>query len=336
MEISKLRMGVIGLGFMGKIHARLFTELPTTELVAVADIDQTQCSAIVKQYGVEGYDDYNEMLKRSELDAVSICVSDRLHTEPAIAAAKMGKAILLEKPMAHSGKAASAIKSAVDEYGIPLMVAHVLRFDPKYVQVHDMIARGEIGEIIHLRAKRNSIRELAFRLGESSSILYYMGVHDVDMFRWCAQSEITQVYAQKVAKLPTGNENSLFAVLNFSNGAIGLLDYSWAWPNALPAGYYAALEVVGTKQGALLDVFDQGLHFIGESDVTQPDTHLWPEINGKIVGALRDELLHFSEAILAQKPFLQPIDDALKAVYVLDAIFKSIELNQPVQVENVS
>lgn len=329
---KKLKVGVIGLGFMGGLHARVYSELPTCEIVAVSDIDEQRGRQVAAQVGAAYLRDYNDLLADDEIEAVSVCVPDRLHVEPAVAAARAGKAILLEKPMAHSGEAAETIKNAVEESGVRLMVGHILRFDPRYVQVHDAAVRGEYGELIHLRAKRNSIRANAARLGDRTSIMYYMGVHDIDILRWCSQAEITRVYAQKVEKLGNGNEDALYAVLNFSSGAIGLLDYSWAWPEGLPAGYYVALEIVGTKSGALLDVFDQGLHFIGQSTVTQPDTHLWPEINGRIVGDLRDEMLHFIEAVRSEEPFVQSYTDALQAVRVIDAVFESVRAGRPVDV----
>ena len=254
-------------------------------------------------------------------------------SRPAVQAAAAGKHLLLEKPMAHDAAAATEIYTAAQDHAVRLMVAHVLRFDPRYVQLREAADPEHLGEAIHLRAKRNSVRDLAQRLGANSSILYYLGVHDIDMMQWVARSKITRVYAQEVRKLSSGNEDALYAVVNFDNGAIGTLDYSWAWPAGLPAGYYAQFEVVGTKSAALLDVRDQGLQLIGTAGPTHLDTHLWPTVNGLIVGDLRDELLHFASAILADTPFVQDPAEALDAIRVLDALFASIETNAPANVK---
>ena len=104
------------------------------------------------------------------------------------------------------------------------MVAQVLRVDTPDVQLRAVADPEQLGEPIHLRAKRNSVRSLAQRLGANSSILYYLGVHDIDMLQWVARSPITRVYARKVQKLSNGNEDALYAVLEFANGAIGNLD----------------------------------------------------------------------------------------------------------------
>ena len=332
MADQKLRVGVIGLGFMGELHARVHHELSIVELVAVADIDGTRGALIAERRGAEFTTDYGELLSRGDIDAVSICTPDRLHLEPARAAAQAGKAILLEKPMAHDAGAAEEIARAVETAGTRLMVGHILRFDPRYAQLHGAADADRLGEPIHLRAKRNTSRALAQRLGADSSILYYLGVHDIDMMQWVGRTRITRVYAQKVEKLRNGNEDALYAVLNFENGAIGVLDYSWAWPTALPPRDYAGFEVVGTRNSAILDGRDQGLHVISDQTYVQPDVHLWPQVHGRIVGDLRDEILHFADAVLSGAPFVQTYDEALQAIRVLDALFESVATARPVNV----
>ncbi len=330
--MEPLRMGVIGAGFMGANHAKVWSQLPNTELIAIADLDETVGKPLAGILGADYHKDMTDLLARNDIDAVSIVTPDRHHVDPATAAARAGKHILLEKPMAHDAAAAAAIAKVVEETGIRLMIAHVLRFDPRYVQLHAAAAPETLGEPIHLRAKRNTIRSLASRLGENSSILFYLGVHDIDMMQWVARSPITRVYGQKVQKLSNGNEDALYAVVNFENGAIGSLDYSWAWPDGLPSGYHAAFEVIGTRNAALLDVRDQGFHVISAEGPTAADTHLWPEINGKITGDLRDELLHFAEAVLASEPFVQDYREAEAAIQVIDALFASIGQGKPIDV----
>jgi predicted dehydrogenase len=332
MAVRALRTGVIGVGFMGALHARLYSELANTELVAIADLDPEVGRPLAAKLGCDYCQDPAELLAREDVEAVSIVTPDRQHVEPSVAAARAGKHILLEKPMAHDRAAAETIAAAVEAAGVRLMVAHVLRFDPRYVQLRAAADPALLGEPVHLRAKRNSIRTLAARLGASSSIFYYLGVHDVDMMQWVARAPITRVYAQKVQKLSNGNEDAVYAVVNFANGAIGSLDYSWAWPDGLPAGYHAAFEVVGTKSAALLDVRDQGLQMISGDGAKAADTHLWPEINGKIVGDLRDEIMHFAEAVATGQPFVQDYREALQAIRVLDALFASLASGQPADV----
>jgi predicted dehydrogenase len=207
-----------------------------------------------------------------------------------------------------------------------------LRFDPRYVQAFHAAAPERLGAPIHVRAKRNGVRSTARRLGASSSILFYMGVHDIDAMQWIARSRICRVYAQKVEALGTGNEDALYAVVNFENGAIGSIDYSWAWPDGLMNGFRSSLEIVGTRSATYLDCADQGFYTVDGSGTGGGDTHLWPEINGRIVGDLADELDHFIKASLSGKPYLQHHREAFDAIPVLDALAQSAASGLAVEV----
>jgi predicted dehydrogenase len=328
---DRLKVGVIGLGFFGSRHARVYADHPAATLAAVADLDPARLAEIAAATGAKAHVDYRELLT-GDVDAVSICLPDRLHEEAAIAAAEAKKAILLEKPFAHTAAAARRIVEAVERNRGRLMIGHILRFDIRYVQVYEAADPARLGEPIHLRAKRNGTRSTARRLGQNSSILFYMGVHDVDAMQWISRSRITRVYAQKREALGTGNEDALYAVLNFENGAIGSLDYSWAWPDGLMNGYRAAFEIVGTRTAAALDVSDQGLYFVDDAATSGGDTHLWPTINGRIAGGLADELDHFVKATLSRKPYLQHYREAYDAIPVLDALAESAKSGQPVEV----
>jgi len=332
MNSGPLRVGVVGLGYFGERHARVYHALPDAELVAVVDRDRAKASAVAAATGAAPLDEFASLFTRTDIDAVSICLPDRHHTEAAIAAAKAGKAMLLEKPLAHDAAHARKIVAAVEAAGTRFMVGHILRFDPRYAQVYAASAPERLGAPIHVRAKRNGTRATARRLGANSSILFYIGVHDVDAMQWVARSLITRVYAQKREVLATGNEDALYAVVNFENGAIGLIDYSWAWPDGLMNGYRAALEVIGARSAAYLDCTDQGFYRVEEDSTTGGDTHLWPEVNGAIVGDLRDEIAHFVDAVRNNRPFVQDYHEALAAIPVLDALALSAETGMPADV----
>ncbi|WP_306118082.1 MULTISPECIES: Gfo/Idh/MocA family oxidoreductase [unclassified Roseitalea] len=321
--MKRIKVAVIGLGFFGMRHARLYARHPAAELVAVCDLDPRLRAEAERLTGATAHEGYDAILADPAIDAISICLPDRLHVDAAVAAARAGKTILLEKPMAHSTPAARRIADAVEASGVRLMVGHILRFDPRYVQVHAAAAPERLGEVIHMRAKRHGIRSTAARLGDRSSILFYMGVHDVDAMQWVARSRIARVYAQKRQVLGNGNEDALQAIVNFESGAIGIIDYSWAWPDGLMNGYRATLEVVGTKSATYLDCADQGFYTVTDQVMQGGDTHLWPEVNGRIAGDLADEIDHFVLATRDGAPYLQDWREAFDAIPVLDALARS-------------
>lgn len=331
--MNRLRVGVIGLGYFGERHARIYHRLPHVDLVAVCDRDEPRAARLGSELGAEPCADFAKLLARPDIDAVSICLPDREHTDAAVAAAEARKSILLEKPLAHDAAHARAIVDAVERNGVRFMVGHILRFDPRYVQVHEASRPETLGTPIHLKAKRNGIRGVAARVGANASILFYMGVHDIDAMQWVARSRISRVYAQKIERLGNGNEDALYAVVNFENGAIGCVDYSWAWPDGLMNGYKASLEIVGTRSAAFLDCSDQGFYRVLDDRVTGGDTHLWPEINGRIVGDLGDEITHFADALLTGAPFVQDYREAFDAIPVLDALAESARTGMPVAVK---
>src|SRR5215212_6650723 len=131
---GNLRVGVVGLGFFGARHARIYHENPIADLIAVCDVDEARAERVAASLEAASYVDYRDLLARADVDAVSICLPDRLHVDAAVAAGA-GKAILLEKPLAHDTPSARQIIDAVERNGTRLMVGHILRFDPRYVSV---------------------------------------------------------------------------------------------------------------------------------------------------------------------------------------------------------
>ena len=110
--MKKLRVGVIGLGFIGGLHARIWAESDIAELAAVADVNGEAAARAAAQYGCASYTDYHELLQDPDIDAVDICVPEDFHVAPAVAAAVAKKAILLEKPIAKTAAEAEEIGRA--------------------------------------------------------------------------------------------------------------------------------------------------------------------------------------------------------------------------------
>lgn len=327
-QVKKLKVGVVGVGFIGELHARIFNEIPTADLIAVADPDKERAKKIGQRFHCEYYFSPLELFNHKDIEAVSICVPDKYHVEPAIAAAKAGKHILLEKPIARTVKDAEKIRKGAEDNGVRLMVAHILRFDPRYVQLHDKIQRGDLGELIHIRAKRQNPKLIQDRLKGRTSMLYYIGVHDIDIVLWYVQSEVEEIHAKKVSKMY--DEDCIFVLFSFKNGAVGSLEFSWSLPGNYPTAIWSEVEVVGTKGAGHIDVYDQGLKLF-TNGLHLPDTLHWPEYNGQIFGDLRSELMHFVDATVNNKEFLMPTQDSIKAVGFIEACLKSIEKSAPIK-----
>jgi len=325
---KKLRIGLIGAGFIGALHARIISENPCAELVAVADVSKEVCDAFAKEYGCDSFTDYNEMLKRDDIDAVDICVPEDYHLGPAVAAANAKKQIFIEKPIAKTVKEAKEIKEAADKNGVRIMVAHVLKFDPRYVQLNDAIKNGELGELTSLHLKRTNARSTPIRLKGKISFFYYLGVHDIEwMLDYNKAARPVKVYCQASSKVnkSINQLDTAFMIVTFDNGSVGNIELSWALPENPASGFMTSVEVIGDKGIGLIQIDNQGLEIITEDTVSYPDALHWPTYNGKIQGDLREEVDHFVESTLNNTPYVVSTDNAIDAIAVIEAAMKSID-----------
>ncbi|HEB30649.1 MAG TPA: Gfo/Idh/MocA family oxidoreductase [Spirochaetes bacterium] len=339
--MEKLRVGMIGTGFIGWLHARIYHESYGAQLAAVADSDKNVKKKVKDTFGCDFYTDYHEMLESGKIDAVDICLPDINHVEPAVAAAEAGKHILLEKPMARTAADCIKIKAACDKAGVRLLIAHVLRFDPGYKRLYDAVKSGEVGDVIHLSAERKNSRLLAERLKGRTSMLFYVGVHDIDLVQWCAGKRITRVYAQRIVNINKkwNSEDCIYVLANLGDGTIANFEYAWTLPENFPTGLKSKLEIYGSKSTAFLNRMNQGVEIMKEKGTDLPyeltDMLHWPELNDRIVGDLKNELDHFVDAILKDIDFVMPVEDAISAINVIESIMESYKTGMPVDVKEI-
>jgi len=332
--LTKLRVGVIGLGLIGSLHARILSETPNAELISVADINETIVRETGKKYACNFYTDFKSMCDNEDLDAVCVCTPDQFHPENAIYAARRGLHLLVEKPLAQTEISANQIVAAANEAGVRLMVAHLLHFDPRYVKVKEAVEQGVIGDIIHMFFKRTNPRSNGRRLGGKVSIFYFIGVHDIEMMCCYAKSKPVRAYCQRVSKVNSdiGCEDTIMAIVNFENGAVGTVELCWALPENTALGINTYAEIVGVDGVGYVDIMDQGVSIITKDNLYYPDILNWPEYNGRMMGNLKEEINHFVTATLAGDPYIVDTGNAITAIKVIEACFKSIESGLPVDI----
>ncbi len=327
-----LRAGVIGVGTFGSMHARVYAEMESADLVAVADIQAERTQHFASQYGARGYTDYDELLEKEDLDIVSICTSDELHLKPVLAAAAAGKHILVEKPLAINVSDCDIMIQAAESAGVKLMVGQILRFDPRYYVARQAIADGQIGTPVHIFARRNNLLTSALRLGDHTSVLFFLGVHDIDFINWCVESKVERVYAESVVRtFPEKNiADSYLALIKFQDGTIASLEVSWILPASFSKRLDARFDAVGTEGAIYVDGSGQAVEIYRADESSCPDVMYAPEIRGKYTGILRDEIAHFVECVQQDKTPAVTGQDGKAAVEVVCAIARSVEKQQPV------
>lgn len=152
MNKDKVKAGIIGLGAIGAMHADAYHATSGAEMMAICDISDARLAELGNKYNVkQRFKDYRDLLK-TDVDAVSICVGNKLHREVAIAALKAGKHILLEKPMAMNASEAAQIAAAGKKAEKVIQIGMVYRQGQHIKTVRDYIQKGVFGEIYHLRA----------------------------------------------------------------------------------------------------------------------------------------------------------------------------------------
>ena len=152
--MSKVRIGIIGCGAIGSVHADAYAKVPEAEVAALCDILPDKLKAKAERHKIgRTYDDYHKLLADPEIDAVSVCVPNHMHAPIAIDAFKAGKHVFLEKPMTLNAEIGKTILAARDASGKKLQMGMVWRQTPEVVVVKEAIDNGRLGEIYQTRVK---------------------------------------------------------------------------------------------------------------------------------------------------------------------------------------
>jgi UDP-N-acetylglucosamine 3-dehydrogenase len=217
-----LRVGVIGLGAMGRNHVRVYSELPDVELAGIADTDREPVQSLAKKYHTRPFSDYKELLQE-HLDAVSIAVPTSLHREVALAAADAGSNMLIEKPIADSVSAGSAIIEAAGKNQVKLMIGHIERFNPVIPVIKKEIEGTEVSliEITRIGPFPPRIRDVG--------VVIDLATHDIDLLRYITGSEFKTIYSLTSRNLAP-HEDAAILLFQMKNGILGRVTVNWLTP----------------------------------------------------------------------------------------------------------
>jgi predicted dehydrogenase len=318
------RLAVVGAGFMGRLHAKVIAGSEVASLAAVVDTNPA-ARTVADALGAAFHSSIEPLLGSDDVDGFVVCLPDREHVETTCALLDAGHAVLLEKPIADSLAGARRIAAAA-RLG-RLLVGHILRFDPRYVQAAATVRSGALGDVLHMSSGRLGGQDIGLRLGSSSSVLFYLGVHDVDLLQWISGRRIVRVSSIAGPRMDVIVTNA-----ELEDGIVAQLHAGWTLRPDTPSPVNAH-TLVACADGALeIDTRDHGLRVHSSAGVQLPDALHWPEANGRITGDLADELRHFAVSIMRDEPFLMDVEEAVSTAAVNDAILRSLETGRPEQV----
>jgi len=323
-----VRVGVIGTGLMGAIHARAAQDAEGAELVAVGG--GSRAEALGARLGVAVEPDAAAVLARTDLDAVVIATPHTTHRSLVEAAAAAGRHILLEKPMGLSLADCDAMIGACAVAGVSFMVAHISRFLPAVSQAHARIAAGEIGEPRMVLAERlvDGYPNSGWPLdaAEGSAFLDW-GSHGCDLMRWLVGAEPEIAFGRTATYRGTApSALSAMATFGFEGGRMGQVwqSYEMAGPGKLARAHYI---VVGSEGTLDCHAYGQlGLDRAGRHEtVYQAADFPGPGGAADMDGAtfrtaFRDQLAGFTNAVMAgTQPPVTALDGRTAVAMVLAA-----------------
>ncbi|MDY6846711.1 MAG: Gfo/Idh/MocA family oxidoreductase [Chloroflexota bacterium] len=225
-----LKTAVIGVGSMGKNHARIYWELPNADLVGVADFDHGTAEKIANKYGTKAYYDYKVLLDETKPDAVTLAVPTIYHHDIALEIIERGIPLLIEKPISFTIEEGQSIIDAAKKKNVKLMIGHIERFNPAIITLKKHISEGKIGRIFQMDAHRQG--PFPARVADVG-VVVDLAVHDLDVMRFVSKKEIIRVYAETEKHIHSKYEDLLTGLVRFSDGIVGTLAINWLTPTKI-------------------------------------------------------------------------------------------------------
>ncbi len=346
--MAELGYGIIGCGNIAPIHAQSVTEVENARLVAVSDVREETAQKLAAQYGGEVYTDYHEMLKRGDLDAVSICVPSGMRLEIARDCAEAGKHILAEKPLEVSTERIDQLIAATEKAGVTLGCVFQHRLSEAACNIREAIKQNRFGKLVLGDAYVKWYRSQEYYDSgdwrgtwklDGGGCLMNQGIHQIDLLL-SFFGPVKSITAQTalVAHERLEVEDLATAMLTFESGAMGVVEGSTAiWP-----GHPARVEVHGAQGSAIIE--DGALSFWQFQDERPEDKEIQEQMNAVSemgsgsadpIAALKHEghlrqIRDFVQALQeGRAPAVEGREGRL-AVEVIEAIYRSAKTGEPV------
>ncbi|OCT12085.1 inositol 2-dehydrogenase [Paenibacillus pectinilyticus] len=333
--MKKIRIGIIGAGRIGKIHADNLLRSSQVDILAVSDLfagPELEAWAATRNIGLVTKDS-NELIHHPDIDAIFICSSTDTHVPLIQQAARAGKHIFCEKPISMDISKTEEAVAEVKQAGVKLQIGFNRRFDHNFKRVQEVVESGGIGDphIIKITSRDpNPPHEDYIKV--SGGIFMDMMIHDFDMARFVSGSEVEEVYAAgnvliNPAFAEHGDVDTAVVTLRFANGALGVIDNS----RQAVYGYDQRVEVFGSKGSVTVSNDHPNTAVIATADAITSDKplHFFLE---RYQAAYIEETQMFIDAILNDKCVPVSGEDGIQAERIALAAKLSSRLGRPVKV----
>ncbi len=332
--MKKINVAVIGLGVMGKNHARIYSEIDNIKLVAVCDINEDTAKEIAGKYNTKYYNNHKKLLEKEKIDAVSVCVPTKLHKRVAIDFIKNRIHILVEKPISATVEEAKEIIEESEKNNVKLMIGHIERFNPVIVELKKRVENNDLGKVFLVKSERFSpFPKRVVDVG----VTIDLSVHDIDVMQHLLESKVKSVYSVNSQKIHSKHEDLMMSIIKFSDNTSGITSCNWITPKIV-----RELVLIGEKGMFKADYLKQELSFFKNEFV---DKYIdWERRNLNIIEGdaieikiekkepLRNELEAFISCI--KKDEKPPVTgwDGLESLNVALKFLESARTNEVVDV----
>jgi UDP-N-acetylglucosamine 3-dehydrogenase len=334
--MASLKAAVIGVGSMGRNHARVYREMTETVLVAVADAFPDNATRAARENYTRSYTDYREMLAIEKPDLVSVVVPTEDHFRVAMDALEAHCHVLVEKPITATIPQGIALIERAEQLGLKLMVGHIVRFDPALQELKRHLEAGELGDIFQIRSRRLGPFPARVR---DVGVVIDLATHDLDVTTYISGQSIVRVYAEVESQIHTSHEDTLVGTLRLSGGVIGLLDTNWLTPTKI-----RELTVTGEKGMFLVDYLTQDFCYYENQDALAVEWDRMSILKGVSEGRmirfpvrkaepLKIELAAFAHSVVDGVPPPVTGDDGLAALCAALALIQSGTEHRPIEVK---
>lgn len=336
--MEKVKVGLIGFGIMGSMYAEALDAWEHTCVAGIAEPNPGKRAEAAAKHSCPSYASYQAMFQKADLDAVIIAVPDFLHREPFLAAAKAGKHILIEKPLAMTVADAEAMVAAVEQAGVKCQIEFSNRWSLPFVQAHERVQEGKLGDILSVTATLNDTvfvpTQMLSWAGRSSPAWFLMS-HTADLVAWITGKKPVRVVAkgtkQWLASQGIDTYDVIEALVEYANGTTGRYTSGWVLPAGFPIIYELKLRLIGTKAAIDIDMSDQSMHWIGKDSYAHV-TNVSGKVCGRHVGFVYEMLRSFIDCVRGGTEPLATVYDGLANTRFLAAVHTSLDTRQPVDI----
>ncbi len=353
--MSKIKVGIIGVGSISNEHIKAYQKNENVELYAFCDINEEQLNMMGDKYGVDRrFTDMNDMLALEEIDAVSVCTWNSAHAPCTIAALNAGKHVLCEKPMATSKEEAEKMKEAAEKNGKLLMIGFVRRFGNDCAILKDFIEKDYFGDLYYskatyLRRKGSPGGWFGNKELSGGGPLIDLGVHVIDLVRYLmGKPKPISVYGATFNKLGDRShikdkagysssgksdedvfnvEDLATGMIRFDNGAVLQVEASFSLNLKQDKG---EIELFGEKSGAKLspelELYSEENGYMTNVTLTTPTALSFDNL-------FANEINHFVSCVTDDTTCISTAQDGIEIMAILDALYESAKTGHEVVIK---